>query len=327
MLILIRTAARHQRCRSLSSAGLYGSNIPHQRTLATCHPSLFSNNTRKLLNDKSTNKPLLDPATAPPVQQLLFGERLERSKSQAAAGSDPYIAEPALRLDLRVGLIKHAELVPNTESLIKLSVDLGEANADSEPRTIVAGLAKYYTPDQMVNRRVVVVSNLAPSKLAGIKSEGMLLAATPVNDAAGPMTSSSSSPSSSPSESSNNNNNSNDDDNVGINNSDAGTKSADQQATESRSLPQQQQRRPPPPAVVELLEPIVTAQPGDRVLAQDVDYSVCGPNTKLKIKHFEKAAQLLTTNSQLECVYRGKPLRTLDGSPVLVKTLIGAHIG
>jgi methionyl-tRNA synthetase len=72
--------------------------------------------------------------------------------------------------------VKTAEKVPKKDKLLKLSVDLGEA----EPRTIVAGLALTFQPEQLVGRRVVVVANLAPREFGkGLVSHGMLLATGP----------------------------------------------------------------------------------------------------------------------------------------------------
>ena len=76
-------------------------------------------------------------------------------------------------LDLRVGQVVKVEDHPNADKLFKLTVDLGEA----EPRTICAGLKAYYSADEMLNRKAIVVSNLAPRPLRGVDSCGMLLAA------------------------------------------------------------------------------------------------------------------------------------------------------
>ena len=73
---------------------------------------------------------------------------------------------------LRVGHILTAEKVEKADKLLKFTVDLG-----SEQRTIVSGIAKYYTPEEMVGKQVVVVANLKPAKLRGIESQGMLLCA------------------------------------------------------------------------------------------------------------------------------------------------------
>jgi methionyl-tRNA synthetase len=75
------------------------------------------------------------------------------------------------KLDLRVGLVLQAQPVPKSKKLLQLQVDLG-----LEKRTIVAGIAEFYNPDQIVGKKVIVVANLKPATLMGIKSEGMLLA-------------------------------------------------------------------------------------------------------------------------------------------------------
>ncbi len=76
------------------------------------------------------------------------------------------------RMDLRIGLVKSAEKIPGSEKLIKLTVDLGELGE----RQIIAGLAKWYKPEDFVGKYIVVVANLKPKKLMGFESQGMLLA-------------------------------------------------------------------------------------------------------------------------------------------------------
>lgn len=75
-------------------------------------------------------------------------------------------------MDLRLGLVVKAERVPKSDRLLRLRVDLGEG----EPRQILAGIAEQYTPEAIVGRRVIVVANLAPRKLMGLTSQGMVLA-------------------------------------------------------------------------------------------------------------------------------------------------------
>lgn len=77
------------------------------------------------------------------------------------------------KIQLRVGLIKEAEKVEKSEKLMKLQVDLGE---ESGNRQVIAGIAKRYSADELVGRRIVVVANLKPAKLMGLESNGMLLA-------------------------------------------------------------------------------------------------------------------------------------------------------
>lgn len=75
------------------------------------------------------------------------------------------------KLDLRVGTIKEAEPVNGSEKLLQLTVDIGEQ------RTIVAGLAKQYKPDELIGKQVIIIANLEPRSLMGIESQGMVLAA------------------------------------------------------------------------------------------------------------------------------------------------------
>jgi methionyl-tRNA synthetase len=70
--------------------------------------------------------------------------------------------------------VLEAEAVPKSKKLIKLKVDAGEP----APRTIVAGIAEAYQPDQLVGRTIAIVANLKPAKLMGIESNGMVLAAS-----------------------------------------------------------------------------------------------------------------------------------------------------
>ena len=76
-------------------------------------------------------------------------------------------------MKLRAGRVVGAERHPNADRLLVLQVDIGE----ERPRTIVAGIASRYAPEELVGKQVVVVANLKPTKLRGIMSEGMLLAA------------------------------------------------------------------------------------------------------------------------------------------------------
>ncbi|MDR2266887.1 MAG: methionine--tRNA ligase [Christensenellaceae bacterium] len=79
------------------------------------------------------------------------------------------------KMDLRVGIIKNAEAVKKSNKLLKLTVDIG-----IETRTIVSGIAKYYAPEQLIGKRVCAIINLAPVKLCGVESEGMLLCSSNV---------------------------------------------------------------------------------------------------------------------------------------------------
>src|SRR5262245_59778744 len=77
------------------------------------------------------------------------------------------------QVDMRVGQIVGAERVPNADKLLRLEVDLAEA----EPRQLLAGIAEWYAPESLVGQKIIVVSNLQPRRMRGLESRGMLLAA------------------------------------------------------------------------------------------------------------------------------------------------------
>ena len=77
------------------------------------------------------------------------------------------------KVDLRVAQILAAERVPKADKLLRLEVDLGY-----EKRQILAGIAQYYEPEKLIGRKIVIVANLAPRKMRGLESNGMLLAAS-----------------------------------------------------------------------------------------------------------------------------------------------------
>ena len=76
------------------------------------------------------------------------------------------------KLDLRIGTVISAEKVAKADKLLKLEVDLG-----FEKRTIVSGIAQHFDPQVLVGKQVIVVANLAPRKMRGIESQGMILTA------------------------------------------------------------------------------------------------------------------------------------------------------
>ena len=78
-----------------------------------------------------------------------------------------------MKLDIRVGLVRTCEAIPKSRNLYKLGVDCGE----SKIRQIVSGISQFYSPEELINQKIVVLTNLKPRKLMGILSEGMLLAA------------------------------------------------------------------------------------------------------------------------------------------------------
>jgi len=79
------------------------------------------------------------------------------------------------KLDLRVAQIKKVEDIPDADKLYKLSVDVGP---EIGQRTLCAGLKEYYSKEDLQDRKIVMIVNLAPRKMRGVESQGMLLAAS-----------------------------------------------------------------------------------------------------------------------------------------------------
>jgi methionyl-tRNA synthetase len=91
-----------------------------------------------------------------------------------AVPPEPKISiEDFAKVELRVAIIRVAERVPKADRLLRLEVDLGY-----EQRQIVAGIAEAYAPESLIGRKVVIVANLAPRKLRGLESNGMIVAAS-----------------------------------------------------------------------------------------------------------------------------------------------------
>ncbi len=128
----------------------------------------------------------------PPMQHATEADAVpaaSRSEAPAAVGakaspsqtsSEQVIADGLIdisdfaKVDLRVGEVLSATRIPKADKLLLLSVDVGEV----KPRQILAGIAQYYEPGQLIGRKIAVVSNLKPRKLRGYESQGMLLAAS-----------------------------------------------------------------------------------------------------------------------------------------------------
>jgi methionyl-tRNA synthetase len=111
-------------------------------------------------------------AGAPPLPQS--ADVGNTSATPPAAPAPAYITiDDFLKVELRVGTVLTAEKVEKADKLLRLTVDIG-----TEVRQIVAGIAKAYAPETLVGRKVVIVANLAPRKLRGIESQGMIVAAS-----------------------------------------------------------------------------------------------------------------------------------------------------
>jgi methionyl-tRNA synthetase len=139
----------------------------------------------------------VDSVGAEPVDEAKGYETLARAAKKSAvavapavpaaqtpappqAPATPAVAEPqyisiddVIKVDLRVAQILVAERIPKADKLLRLEVDLGY-----EKRQILAGIAQYYEPEKLVGRKIIIVANLAPRKMRGLISNGMLLAAS-----------------------------------------------------------------------------------------------------------------------------------------------------
>lgn len=112
------------------------------------------------------------------VQEFAEKERAKEREERANKASVPDIKptisiEDFEKIDLRVATVIAAEKVPRADKLLKLTLKLGD-----EERVILSGIAEHYAPEAMIGKNVIVVANLAPRKMRGIASQGMLLAVT-----------------------------------------------------------------------------------------------------------------------------------------------------
>jgi methionyl-tRNA synthetase len=121
-------------------------------------------------------------AVAETVAQSKPTEIVPVATAVVASATTPVASLPAsntitiddfARVELRVGQVKVAEKVKGADKLLRLEVDLG-----TEVRQIIAGIAKAYDPEKLIGRKVVIVANLAPRKLRGLESQGMIVAAS-----------------------------------------------------------------------------------------------------------------------------------------------------
>jgi len=116
----------------------------------------------------------LFPRIEKTVEELRGMTSQENSAPPAPKEEQRISIDEFMKVELRVAKVLEAEAVPKSKKLLKLKVDTG-----SDQRTIVAGIAEAYQPEQLVGRTIVIVANLQPAKLMGVESNGMVLAASP----------------------------------------------------------------------------------------------------------------------------------------------------
>ncbi len=119
----------------------------------------------------STDQPLPPNPTGPGSTQKLVS--IQENTPPTLTGSADVSIDDFAKIDLRAAKVLTAERVPKADKLLKLTLDVGAG----ETRTVVSGIAPAYTPEAMVGRTVIYLSNLAPRKIRGVLSQGMILAA------------------------------------------------------------------------------------------------------------------------------------------------------
>jgi methionyl-tRNA synthetase len=128
------------------------------------------------------NKGLAEATAAAALQEsnkkdkTVMEEKIEMKEMEAAPASSPLkpeiVYDDFAKIDLKVGTILSAGKVEKADKLLKLEIDLG-----FEKRTILSGIAQHFSPEEITGKQVVVVANLAPRKMRGIESNGMILMA------------------------------------------------------------------------------------------------------------------------------------------------------
>jgi methionyl-tRNA synthetase len=113
------------------------------------------------------------PADVPSDKPLHPTQAAGEPATPPAAGEAKISIDDFAKVDLRVAQVLVAERVPKADKLLRLEIDLGY-----EKRQILAGIAQHYEPEKLIGRKIVIVANLAPRKMRGMESNGMLLAAS-----------------------------------------------------------------------------------------------------------------------------------------------------
>lgn len=113
-----------------------------------------------------------DEAVEKQLEKLNATREEPAKKSTMPALKEEITYDDFMKMDIRTGTILEAERVPKTDKLLKLKVDIG-----IEQRTVVSGIAEYFDPEKIIGQQVSVLANLAPRKIRGVESKGMILMA------------------------------------------------------------------------------------------------------------------------------------------------------
>jgi methionyl-tRNA synthetase len=162
--VLARVGAP-KRIEELGPEDLSWGRIPLDAPLAVGPPLFPRADAKAYFQAKETT---VTDTTEKPAAPAAVTEKATQAAPDGKIGIEDF-----LKLDLRVGEVLAAEKVEKSKKLMKMSIRIGE-----EVRTVVGGIATAYAPEQLVGRKLVIVANLAPAKLMGVESNGMVLAAT-----------------------------------------------------------------------------------------------------------------------------------------------------
>lgn len=144
--------------------------LPANHTIAEVKPLFPNLDKEKIMSEIAKETPTATAAAPAEVTP----EVAVASKPAVPELKPEITIDDFAKIDLRVAQVLEAERLPKSDKLLRLMVDAGE----EKPRQILAGIAQHYTPEQMLGRKIVIIANLAPRKLRGFESQGMLLAAS-----------------------------------------------------------------------------------------------------------------------------------------------------
>jgi methionyl-tRNA synthetase len=168
--------------KKLALADLAWGQLPLGTKLGDVHP-VFPRADKSAIErmQRMEDQERVPPAAEKPAAEIKLVAEIPppiTAPSVALAGAAPtetakIAIDDFAKVELRVGVVKVAERVPKADKLLRLEVDIG-----TEVRQVVAGIAEAYAPEILIGRKVVIVANLAPRKLRGLESNGMIVAAS-----------------------------------------------------------------------------------------------------------------------------------------------------
>ncbi len=170
----IEEAARNGELKNLQWGGLKpGTKLG---PLAPIFPRADKGLAQIMTDMENPTTPTPAPASHEPTAEALNAVSPSQPATenlQPATAAPTITIDDFIKIDLRVAQIVVAERIPKADKLLRLEVDLG-----TERRQILSGIAEFYTPEELIGKRIAIIANLAPRKMRGLESHGMLLAAS-----------------------------------------------------------------------------------------------------------------------------------------------------